>query len=151
MDKIIAERLNTNRIGYNQEIKVLDKNNMMQYITAQDLKSFGLIPELCGRFPMITYLSSLGREALKRILLEPTNALIKQYERLFVLDGIDLSFTEDGIDYIVDKTITLKLGARGLRSIMEHIMTNAMFELPSSNEKKIEINRKYAAVQMGEN
>jgi len=149
MDKIIAERLNTNRIGYNQENRVLDKNNMMQYITAQDLKSFGLIPELCGRFPMITYLSSLERDALKRILLEPKNALIKQYERLFIFDGIDLKFTEDAIDYVVDKTITLKLGARGLRSIMERIMTNAMYEFPSSGKKKIEIDRKYAESQMG--
>ena len=150
MDKIIAERLNTNRIGYNQENKVLDKNNMMQYITAQDLKMFGLIPEICGRFPMITYMSSLDREALKRILLEPKNALIKQYERLFIFDGIDLTFTEDAIDYVVDKTIALKLGARGLRSIMERIMTNAMYEFPSSGKKKIEIDKKYAAEQMGE-
>jgi len=150
MDKIIAERLNTNRIGYNQENRVLDKNNMMQYITAQDLKTFGLIPELCGRFPMITYLSSLDKEALKRILLEPKNALIKQYERLFVFDGIDLSFTEDAVDYIVDKTIALKLGARGLRSIMERIMTNAMYEFPSSGKKKIVIDKEYAAGQMGE-
>jgi len=151
MDKIIAERLNTNRIGYNQENKVLDKNNMMQYITAQDLKMFGLIPEICGRFPMITYMSSLDRDALKRILLEPKNALIKQYERLFIFDGIELTFTEDAIDYVVDKTITLKLGARGLRSIMERIMTNAMYEFPSSEKKKIEIDKKYAAEQMGEN
>ena len=151
MDKIIAERLNTNRIGYNQENRVLDKNNMMQYITAQDLKMFGLIPELCGRFPMITYLSSLDKDALKRILLEPKNALIKQYERLFVFDGIDLSFTEDAIDYVVDKTIALKLGARGLRSIMERIMTNAMYEFPSSGKKKIVIDKAYAAGQMGEN
>jgi len=150
MDKIIAERLNTNRIGYNQENRVLDKSNMMQYITAQDLKMFGLIPELCGRFPMITYLSSLDRAALKRILLEPKNALIKQYERLFIFDGIDLKFTEDAIDYVVDKTIALKLGARGLRSIMERIMTNAMYEFPSSGKKKIEIDKKYAAAQMGE-
>jgi ATP-dependent Clp protease ATP-binding subunit ClpX len=151
MDKIIAERLNTNRIGYNQENRVLDKNNMMQYITAQDLKTFGLIPELCGRFPMITHLSSLDKDALKRILLEPKNALIKQYERLFIFDGIELTFTEDAIDYIVDKTISLKLGARGLRSIMERIMTNAMYEFPSCGEKKIEIDKKYAAGQMGEN
>jgi ATP-dependent Clp protease ATP-binding subunit ClpX len=150
MDRIIADRLNTNRIGYNQENRVLDKNNMMQYITAQDLKSFGLIPELCGRFPMITYLSSLNKEALKRILLEPKNALIKQYERLFIFDGIKLTFSEDAIDYVVDKTIELKLGARGLRSIMERIMTNAMYEFPSSEKKKIEIDRTYAAGQMGE-
>ena len=150
MDKIIAERLNTNRIGYNQKNRVLDKNNMMQYITAQDLKSFGLIPELCGRFPMTTYLSSLDKDALKRILLEPKNALIKQYERLFIFDGIELTFSEDAIDYVVDKTIELKLGARGLRSIMERIMTNAMYEFPSSGKKKIVINKQYAAEQMGE-
>ncbi|MDR2972964.1 MAG: ATP-dependent Clp protease ATP-binding subunit ClpX [Bacteroidales bacterium] len=150
MDKVIAERLNTNRIGYNQENRVLDKNNMMQYITAQDLKMFGLIPELCGRFPMITYLSSLDKVALKRILLEPKNALIKQYERLFIFDGIELSFSEDAVDFVVDKTIELKLGARGLRSIMERIMTNAMYEFPSSGKKKIEIDKKYAAEQMGE-
>ena len=151
MDKIIAERLNTNRIGYNQDNKVLDKNNMMQYITAQDLKMFGLIPEICGRFPMITYMSYLDRDALKRILLEPKNALIKQYERLFIFDGIELTFTDDALDYVVDKTITLKLGARGLRSIMERIMTNAMYEFPSTGKKKIEIDKKYAAEQMGEN
>jgi ATP-dependent Clp protease ATP-binding subunit ClpX len=151
MDKIIAERLNTNRIGYNQENRVLDKNNMMQYITAQDLKSFGLIPELCGRFPMITYMSTLDKEALKRILLEPKNALIKQYERLFIFDGIELSFSEDAIDFVVNKTIELKLGARGLRSIMERIMTNAMYEFPSSEKKKIKIDKEYAAKQMGEN
>ena len=150
MDKIIAERLNTNRIGYNQENRVLDKTNMMQYITAQDLKMFGLIPELCGRFPMITYLSSLNKEALKRILLEPKNALIKQYQRLFIFDGTALTFSEDAINYVVDKTIELKLGARGLRSIMERIMTNAMYEFPSSKEKKIEINKAYAASQLGE-
>jgi len=150
MDKIIAERLNTNRIGYNQDNKVLDKNNMMQYITAQDLKMFGLIPEICGRFPMITYMSSLERDALKRILLEPKNALIKQYERLFIFDGIELTFTDDALDYVVDKAITLKLGARGLRSIMERIMTNAMYEFPSTGKKKIEIDKKYAAQQMGE-
>jgi len=151
MDKIIAERLNTNRIGYNQENRVLDKTNMMQYITAQDLKMFGLIPELCGRFPMITYLSSLNKEALKRILLEPKNALIKQYERLFIFDGIQLSFSENAIDYVVNKTIELKLGARGLRSIMERIMTNAMYEFPSSEKKRIEIDESYARGQMGEN
>jgi len=122
----------------------------MQYITAQDLKLLGLIPELCGRFPMITYLSSLDKEALKRILLEPKNALIKQYERLFIFDGIALAFTEDAIDYVVSKTIELKLGARGLRSIMERIMTNAMYEFPSSEKKKIEIDMNYAKKQMGE-
>lgn len=150
IDKIIAERLNTNVIGYNQKNKVLDKNNMLQYLTAQDLKSFGLIPELCGRFPVTTYMSTLDRDALIRILKEPKNALIKQYEHLFDFDNIKLTFTDDAIDYIVDKTIELKLGARGLRSVMERIMTNAMFEFPSANLKKIAIDKKYAMEQFGE-
>ncbi len=147
LDKIIAERLNTNKIGYNQKNRVLDKNNMLQYITAQDLKSFGLIPELCGRFPVLTYMSTLDRDALIRILREPKNALIKQYEHLFDFDQIKLTFSEDAIDFIVDKTIELKLGARGLRSVMEKIMTNAMFEFPSTDIKKITIDKKYAVKQ----
>jgi ATP-dependent Clp protease ATP-binding subunit ClpX len=150
LDKIIAERLNTNKIGYNQKNRVLDKNNMLQYITAQDLKSFGLIPELCGRFPVLTYMSTLDRNALIRILKEPKNALIKQYEHLFEFDDIKLSFTDDAIDYIVDKTVELKLGARGLRSVMEKIMTHAMYEFPSADIKKIAIDKKYAIEQFGE-
>lgn len=150
LDKIIAERLNTNKIGYNQKNRVLDKNNMLQYITAQDLKSFGLIPELCGRFPVLTYMSTLDRDALIRILKEPKNALIKQYEHLFAFDGIKLSFTEDAIDFIVDKTVELKLGARGLRSVMEKIMTHAMYEFPSADINKIAIDKKYAIKQFGE-
>jgi len=150
IDKIIAERLNTNVIGYNQKNRVLDKNNMLQYLTAQDLKSFGLIPELCGRFPVTTYMSTLDRDALIRILKEPKNALIKQYEHLFEFDNIKLTFTADALDYIVDKTIELKLGARGLRSVMERIMTHAMYEFPSTNIKKIAIDRKYAMEQFGE-
>ena len=150
IDKIIAERLNTNVIGYNQKNRVLDKNNMLQYITAQDLKTFGLIPELCGRFPVITYMATLDRDALIRILKEPKNALVKQYEHLFDFDGIKLTFTDDAIDYIVDKTIELKLGARGLRSVMEKIMTQAMFEFPSANIQKMAIDKKYAIKQFGE-
>lgn len=150
IDKIIAERLNTNIIGYNKKNKVLDKNNMLQYITAQDIKTFGLIPELCGRFPVITYMSTLDRDALIRILKEPKNALIKQYEHLFDFDGIKLTFTDDAIDYIVDKTVELKLGARGLRSVMEKIMTHAMYEFPSTGMKKIAIDKKYAVKQFGE-
>lgn len=150
IDKIIAERLNTNIIGYNKKNKVLDKNNMLQYITAQDIKTFGLIPELCGRFPVITYMSTLDRDALIRILKEPKNALIKQYEHLFDFDGIKLTFTDDAIDYIVDKTVELKLGARGLRSVMEKIMTHAMYEFPSTGMKIIAIDKKYAVKQFGE-
>ncbi len=147
IDKIIAERMNTNVIGYNKKKHDIDKKNMMQYISAHDLKSFGLIPELCGRFPVITYMNALDAEALKRILIEPKNALVKQYERLFQLDGITLTFDEDSLDYIVSKAVELKLGARGLRSIIEKIMTNAMYEFPSSDKKKISITADYAKQQ----
>ncbi len=147
IDKIIAERMNTNVIGYNKKKNNIDKKNMMQYISAHDLKSFGLIPELCGRFPVITYMNALDANALRRILVEPKNALVKQYERLFQLDGIDLSFDEDSLDYIVGKAVELKLGARGLRSIIEKIMTNAMYEFPSSKQKKISITADYAKQQ----
>lgn len=147
INKIIGERMNTNVIGYNKKHQELDKNNMMQYISAQDLKTFGLIPELCGRFPVITYMNALDSDALKRILTEPKNALIKQYIRLFEIDGIELSFDEDALNYIVSKAVELKLGARGLRSIIEKIMTNAMFEFPSSKRKKIKITADYAKEQ----
>ncbi|MBR4536370.1 MAG: ATP-dependent Clp protease ATP-binding subunit ClpX [Bacteroidales bacterium] len=147
IDKIIAERMNTNVIGYNKKKHDIDKKNMMQYISAHDLKTFGLIPELCGRFPVITYMNALDAEALKRILIEPKNALVKQYERLFQLDGIDLSFDDESLDYIVSKAVELKLGARGLRSIIEKIMTNAMYEFPSSKQKKISITADYAKQQ----
>ena len=147
IDKIIAERMNTNVIGYNKKKHDIDKKNMMQYISAHDLKSFGLIPELCGRFPVITYMNALDAEALKRILVEPKNALVKQYERLFQLDGITLSFDDESLDYIVSKAVELKLGARGLRSIIEKIMTNAMYEFPSSGKKKISITADYAKQQ----
>jgi len=147
IDKIIAERMNTNTIGYNKKNRQVNKNNMMQYIAAQDLKQFGLIPELCGRFPVVTYLNALDKEALKRILTEPKNALIKQYIRLFELDGISLSFDTEAINYIVDKAVELKLGARGLRSIIEKIMTHAMYTFPSSQQKQITIDREYAHTQ----
>jgi ATP-dependent Clp protease ATP-binding subunit ClpX len=147
IDKIIAERMNTNTIGYNKKNRQVNKNNMMQYISAQDLKQFGLIPELCGRFPVITYLDALDRAALKRILTEPKNALIKQYIRLFELDKIKLSFDEEALDYIVDKAVELKLGARGLRSIIEKIMTDAMYVFPASKQQKINIDRQYAQEQ----
>jgi ATP-dependent Clp protease ATP-binding subunit ClpX len=147
IDKIIAERMNTNVIGYNKKKHDIDKKNMMQYISAHDLKSFGLIPELCGRFPVITYMNALDANALRRILVEPKNALVKQYEQLFKLDGITLTFDDDSLDYIVNKAVELKLGARGLRSIIEKIMTNAMYEFPSSTKKKISISADYARQQ----
>ncbi|MBQ4433841.1 MAG: ATP-dependent Clp protease ATP-binding subunit ClpX, partial [Bacteroidales bacterium] len=147
LDKIIAERMNTNVIGFNSKNKAFDKNNVLQYVSAQDIKTFGLIPELCGRFPVITYLNSLDTAALKKILVEPKNALIKQYEKLFDLDGINLKFSDEAIDYIVQKAVELKLGARGLRSIVEKIMTDAMYSFPDSRKKSMSIDLNYAKEQ----
>lgn len=147
LDKIIAERMNTNVIGFNTKSKNFDKENVLQYVSAQDIKTFGLIPELCGRFPVITHLDSLDAAALKQILVEPKNALIKQYVKLFELDGIRLTFEDAAVDYIVEKAVELKLGARGLRSIIEKIMTNAMYEFPSMKKKSMSITLDYAKEQ----
>ena len=117
---------------------------MLQYVSAQDIKQFGLIPELCGRFPVITSLNPLDAKALKQILTEPKNALVKQYVKLFKMDGITLSFEEEALDYIVEKAVELKLGARGLRAIVEKIMTDAMYDFPSLDKKKISVTRDYA-------
>ncbi len=147
IDKIISKRLNTNSIGYSAGLGVeeIDKENMLQYITPQDLKSFGLIPELIGRIPMLTYLNPLNKETLRRILTEPKNALVKQYIRLFEIDGIKLIIEEPVYDFIVDKAIEYKLGARGLRTICEAVMLDAMFDLPSDkNVKEIKITEAYA-------
>ncbi len=132
IEKKIAQRLNTRAIGYGKlERGSIKRDNLMQYILPQDLKSFGLIPELVGRLPVLTYLEPLGREALRSILTEPKNAIIKQYKALFAMDGVELSFDDEVLDYIVDKAIEFKLGARGLRSICEAIMMDVMFDLPS--------------------
>ena len=147
IERKIASRLNTNVIGYNKKTKVIDKANLLKYITSQDLKSFGLIPELCGRFPVLTYLEPLDAKSLRRILLEPKNALIKQYIRLFHIDDITLTVSDEALDYIVEKAIELKLGARGLRSIIENIMTDSMFEMPSKKVAKFEITKEYAIQQ----
>jgi len=144
LSNIICERMNTHAIGYNTKNINFNPQEALKYVSAQDIKDFGLIPELCGRFPVITSLSALDREALKRILTEPKNALVKQYIALFKMDGIELTFTEDCIDYIVDKAVELQLGARGLRAIVEKIMTDAMFEFPSLNKKKIAVDKSYA-------
>lgn len=138
IEKVIARRLHTKAIGYSAKDRAagIDKDNMMQYVAPTDLKSFGLIPELIGRLPALTYLNALDKTSLRRILTEPKNALTKQYEKLFELEGIKLSFEEDVLDYIVDKAIEFKLGARGLRSICEAIMIDAMFELPSQKSIK---------------
>jgi len=143
----IANRLNTQVVGYNaaKQVDRIDKSNLLQYVAPQDLKSFGMIPEIIGRLPVLTYLHHLNEKALRRILTEPRNAIIKQYEKLFELDGIKLSWDEKVLDYIVQKAIEFKLGARGLRSICEAIMMDAMFELPSKeNPGDINIGIKYA-------
>ena len=144
LERIISERMNTNAIGYNKKNHAIDKSNMLQYVSAQDVKQFGLIPELCGRFPVITSLNPLDATALKQILTQPKNALVKQYTKLFKMDGIDLSFSDETLDYIVQKAIELKLGARGLRAIVEKIMTDAMYDFPSLNQHKIEVTADYA-------
>ncbi|MGW8315841.1 MAG: ATP-dependent Clp protease ATP-binding subunit ClpX [Bacteroidales bacterium] len=147
IEKKIASRLNTQVVGYNaaKNVDQVDKANLLQYVAPQDLKSFGMIPEIIGRLPVLTYLNPLDAKALRRILTEPKNAIIKQYEKLFEMDGITLTWDEKVLDYIVQKAIEFKLGARGLRSICEAIMMDAMFELPSKeNPGDIQIGIKYA-------
>ncbi|MDR0437806.1 MAG: ATP-dependent Clp protease ATP-binding subunit ClpX [Bacteroidales bacterium] len=146
----IASRLNTNTIGFrNLHTEDLDKDNLIKYVAPQDLKSFGLIPEIVGRFPVVTSLNTLDKSALRRILVEPKDALVKQYTKLLEIDGIHLIFDDETLDFIVDKAIEFKLGARGLRSIMEAIMTDAMFELPSDKTvKKLHITADYAHKQL---
>lgn len=144
LSQIISERMNTNAIGYNKKNRTIDKSNMLKYVSAQDVKQFGLIPELCGRFPVITSLDPLDASALKQILTQPKNALVKQYIKLFKMDGINLVFEDDALDYMVQKAIDLKLGARGLRAIVEKIMTDAMYDFPSLNRRKMSVTLNYA-------
>jgi ATP-dependent Clp protease ATP-binding subunit ClpX len=147
IDKIISRRLQTNSLGFTSkgEKEEIDRSNLMQYVSPADLKTFGLIPELIGRLPMITFLSPLDKETLRAILTEPKNALTKQYEKLFDMEGIKLTFSDDVLDYIVEKALDFKLGARGLRSICEAIMLDAMFEIPGNKkEKDFEITLSYA-------
>jgi ATP-dependent Clp protease ATP-binding subunit ClpX len=146
IEKAIARRVNTQVIGYNAGSKEkIDRDNLLQYINQQDLKTFGLIPELIGRLPVLTYLEPLDLDTLKLILTKPKNAIIKQYQKLFSLEGIELKFTDGALDFIAEKALEFKLGARGLRSICEAILTDAMFELPSSKDTKVfEITRSYA-------
>ena len=150
IEQKIAHRLNTRVVGYNsvQNVRKIDKNELMKYVLPQDLKSFGLIPEIIGRLPVLTYLNALDREALRRILVEPKNSIIKQYEKLFEMDGVKLVFTEDALNLIVDKAVEYKLGARGLRSIVESIMMDAMFETPSKKQKTFEVTEDYARQQL---
>lgn len=146
IERKIAARLNTQVVGFSTDDtqKQIDRSNFLQYISPQDLKSFGLIPEIIGRLPILTYLNPLDRTVLRNILTEPENAIIKQYIYMFKLDGIKLKFEEDVLDFIVDKAIEFKLGARGLRSIVEHIMIDAMYEMPSTERKSLTITLNYA-------
>ena len=150
IERKIAQRMNTHVVGFNsvQNVRHLDKGNLMKYILPQDLKSFGLIPEIIGRLPVLTYLNPLDRAALRRILVEPKNSIIKQYEKLFEMDGIKLHFNDDTLEFIVDKGVEYKLGARGLRSIVEAIVMDAMFEVPSKKVDEFTVTLDYARKQL---
>ena len=150
IERKIAQRMNTHVVGYNsvQNVRKIDKSDLMKYVQPQDLKSFGLIPEIIGRLPVLTYLNPLDREALERILNEPKNSIVKQYKKLFQMDGITLTFAPETLEYIVDKAVEYKLGARGLRSITEMIMRDAMFEAPSKRAKTFEVSLDYAKQQI---
>lgn len=152
IERKISQRLNTQVVGFNASKgnEQWDRNNFLQYVAPQDLKAYGLIPEIIGRLPILTYLEPLEREALLRILTEPKNAVIKQYTKLFKMDGITLKVEPSALEYIVDKAIEFKLGARGLRSICETIMTDAMFELPSNGKKSFTLTKKYAEKKLSE-
>lgn len=150
IEKKIAQRLNTHVVGYSasQSTATIDKNNMLQYIAPQDLKSFGLIPEIIGRLPILTYLQPLDRKTLRAILTEPKNSIVKQYIKLFEMDGVKLTFQDGVYEYIVDKAVEYKLGARGLRSIVETIMMDIMFDIPSQDCKAYEVTLDYAKKQL---
>jgi len=149
IERKIGDRLNTRAIGYQKDfVDQIDEENMLQYVLPMDLKSFGIIPELIGRLPVLTHLDPLDADALKRILTEPKNAIVKQYKRLFEIDDVDLVIEDSAIEFVVEKATEFKLGARGLRSIIEAILTDAMFEAPSGSEEKLVITREYAESKM---
>lgn len=150
IERKIAQRLNTHVVGFSSvdNVRGIDKGNLMKYIQPQDLKSFGLIPEIIGRLPVLTYLNPLDRKALRSILVEPKNSIVKQYIKLFEMDGIKLSFTDGALDFIVDKAMEYKLGARGLRSIVESVVIDAMFDIPSQNVDAFEVDTDYARSQL---
>ena len=150
IERKIAQRMNAHVVGYNsvQNVSKIDKADLMKYVQPMDLKSFGLIPEIIGRLPVLTYLNPLDHDALQRILVEPKNSIIKQYEKLFDMDGIKLAFNEDTLNFIVEKAVEYKLGARGLRSIVESIMMDAMFEIPSKRTKSFTVTLDYAKAQL---
>jgi ATP-dependent Clp protease ATP-binding subunit ClpX len=146
IERHISKRLNMQAVGYSASMsdEGVDQNNLLQYIIPKDLKDFGLIPEIIGRLPVLTYMDPLDSQTLRAILTEPKNAIIKQYQKLFSMDDVDFSITDGALDYIVDKAIEYKLGARGLRSLCEEILTDAMFEMPSNNDKKLNVTKAYA-------
>ena len=150
IERKIAQRLNTHVVGYNsvQNVRNIDKEDLMKYIQPQDLKSFGLIPEIIGRLPVLTHLNPLDRHALRSILTEPKNSIVKQYVKLFEMDGIKLTFDDDALDYMVDKAVEYKLGARGLRSIVENVMMDAMYEIPSKRVKTFKVTLDYTKEQL---
>ena len=150
IERKIAQRMNTHVVGYNsvQNVRNIDKENLMKYVVPQDLKSFGLIPELIGRLPVLTYLNPLDRAALEKILTEPKNSIIRQYKKLFEMDGVELVFTKGALDALVDEAMEYKLGARGLRSIVENVMMEPMFDLPSRKVKKFEVTADYVKQQL---
>ena len=153
IERIISKRLNRTAVGYatSRNVDNIDKDNLLQYIIPKDIKDFGLIPEIIGRLPVLTHMDPLDRETLRSILTEPKNALIKQYEKLFAMDDVVFTVTNEALDYIVDKALEYKLGARGLRSLCEAILTDAMYELPSTDEKVLEIDKEYAEHTLNKN
>lgn len=150
IERKIAQRLNTHVVGYNSvtNVRKIDKNDLMQYIVPQDLKSFGLIPEIIGRLPVLTHLNPLDREALGKILTEPKNSIIRQYKKLFEMDGVEVTFDKEALETLVDKAVEYKLGARGLRSIVESVMMDAMYDLPSKKIKKFKVTADYVKKQL---
>jgi ATP-dependent Clp protease ATP-binding subunit ClpX len=149
IDRIISNRINVKPLGYhNEKTEKIDEENILKYAIPTDLRKYGLIPEIIGRLPVLSFLNRLDKDALKRILTEPKNALTKQYKKLFEMDGISLTFKEEGLDLIVDKAVEYKLGARGLRSLFESVLTDDMFELPSSKRKKLVVDKKYVASKL---
>ena len=150
IERKIAQRLNTHVVGYNSvtNVRKIDKNDLMQYIVPQDLKSFGLIPEIIGRLPVLTHLNPLDREALEKILTEPKNSIVRQYKKLFEMDGVELTFDKEALETLVDKAVEYKLGARGLRSIVESVMIDAMYDLPSKKTKKFKVTADYVNKQL---
>lgn len=153
IERHIAKRMNTQMVGYGKEKREekIDKENLLKYIIPDDIRKFGLIPEIVGRLPVLTHLDPLDKDALKRILTEPKNSITKQYEKLFKMDNIKLKFTDDALDFIVDQAVAFKLGARGLRSICESIMLEAMFDMPSGTKKEFKVDKAYAESKMDKN